>query len=223
MGGCASGQTAAEEPRTAPAEVPAVVVEPAELQFSESAANLTFETDGQTVVVGDAMDKVALLFPKPARAFPIADLPEGFSSQFDMRGWEMAATSIGFIGARGRLALILEILDRADEDMIQNRVARAAEASGPFSETVTVGSIRYWFWETQGARKMICASPDEGGRLSLTTALGHPKLMTALRMNRELAEQDAVAAQKLLNDAAAQRPQTPPPAAEPNPDAPASL
>jgi len=150
------------------------------------------------VKLGISLDEAKKLFPRPGRSFPIQEIPAGLDSQFDVTGWEQGPLSVGMISAKGRVALFLEIQDRADEASALERVAEISGRQGLPTATVTHGSTRYWFWEAPGERIMVCLSPNGAGRHSLSSALGSPVLMTTLRMSPQLAEEDAIEAEKLF-------------------------
>lgn len=173
------------------------LLEPADLTFAGSEPTLKLEIDQVEVQVGITLDQAKRLFPRPGRSFPIQDLPPGLDSQFEVTGWEQGPRSIGMISARGRVALFLEIEERADEELALEQVSQISQANGLPSKVIHNGQVRYWFWDSPGERLMVCLSPDTVGRLALSTALGHPSLMTALKMNPELATKDAEESEKL--------------------------
>lgn len=173
------------------------LLEPADLTFTGADPTLKLEIDQVEVQVGITLDQAKKLFPRPGRSFPIQDLPPGLDAQFEVTGWEQGPRSIGMISARGRVALFLEIEERADENLALEQVSEISQANGQPSKTIHKGLVRYWFWESPGERIMVCLSPDSSGRLALSTALGHPSLMTALKMNPEIAVADAEEAERL--------------------------
>lgn len=210
-GGCSSASSPATSPGSVQSDLPATeetLLEPADLTFAGSDPVLKLEMDQVEVQVGITLDQARKLFPRPGRSFPIQDLPPGLDPQFEVTGWEQGPRSIGMISARGRVALFLEIEERADEELALEQVSQISQANGLPSKMIHKGQVRYWFWESPGERLMVCLSPDTSGRMALSTALGHPSLMTTLKMNPELAEKDAAESERL-------RKIQPPPPAEP--------
>ncbi len=197
-GGCGASPASAGT-RTGPdiAPIEESLLQPADLTFSGSDPALKLEIDQVEVQVGITLDQAKKLFPRPGRSFPIQDLPPGLDSQFEVTGWEQGPRSIGMISARGRVALFLEIEERADEALALEQVSQITSINGKPSRTIHIGQVRYWFWDSPGERIMVCLSPDTLGRLALSTALGHPSLMSALKMNPELAAKDAEESERL--------------------------
>lgn len=196
------GCSPAPQPQAAAGETPApttpeTLLEPADLTFAGSEPVLKVEIDQVEVQVGLPLDQAKKLFPRPGRSFPIQDLPPGLDPQFEVTGWEQGPRSIGMISARGRVALFLEIEERADEALALEQVSQISQTNGPPSKVIHKGQVRYWFWDSPGERLMVCFSPDTVGRMALSTALGHPSLMTTLKMNPELAERDAEESERL--------------------------
>jgi hypothetical protein len=199
-GGCSTATTPAVTPGNVQADLPAAeesLLEPADLTFGGSDPVLKLEMDQVEVQVGITLDEARKLFPRPGRSFPIQDLPPGLDPQFEVTGWEQGPKSIGMISSRGRVALFLEIEERADEELALEQVSQISQVNGMPSKVIHKGQVRYWFWDSPGERLMVCLSPDTAGRLALSTALGHPSLMTALKMNPEIAEKDAAESERL--------------------------
>lgn len=199
-GGCSSATPPPASPAASQAALPTAeepLLEPADLTFAGSDPVLKLEIDQVEVQVGITLDQAKKLFPRPGRSFPIQDLPPGLDPQFEVTGWEQGPRSIGMISSRGRVALFLEIEERADEELALEQVSQISQANGMPSKVIHKGQVRYWFWESPGERLMVCLSPDTAGRLALSTGLGHPSLMTALKMNPELAEKDAAESERL--------------------------
>lgn len=171
---------------------------PAAILFPKEEPHLTLRMLEADVQIGLNLEEAKKLLPRPGRSFPIQEIPEGLDGQFDVTGWEQGPLSIGMISAKGRVALFLEIQERADQDSALERVAEISDRHGLPAAAVAQGTTRYWFWEAPGERIMVCLTPSGGGRFSLSSALGNPVLMTALRMSPQLAQEDAVEAEKLL-------------------------
>lgn len=199
LAGCGSGpQNQASAPTGPSAEAPAeTLLNPASLVFPSTDAALSLKIQDSEVKLGLSVEDAKKLFPRPGRSFPIQDLPSGLDSQFDVSGWEQGPLSVGMISAKGRVALFLEIQEKADEAAALERVSEVTNQHGIPSATITEGQVRYWFWEATGERIMICLSPDGSGRSALSCALGHPVLMSALRMSPPMAAEDAAAAEKI--------------------------
>lgn len=201
LSGCsASGSiTASQTPNGGPAQPEAEqALSPAAIVFPKEAPHLTLRMLEADIQLGLNLEDAKKLLPRPGRSFPIQEIPEGLDGQFDVTGWEQGPLSIGMISAKGRVALFLEIQERADQDSALERVAEISDRHGLPSAAVTQGGTRYWFWEAPGERIMVCLTPSGEGRFSLSSALGNPILMTTLRMSPQFAQEDAVEAEKLL-------------------------
>lgn len=200
LGGCsASGGSLPQANNGTQVQAPAEqALSPAAILFPKEDPHLTMRMLEAEVKLGLNLEEAKKLLPRPGRSFPIQEIPEGLDGQFDVTGWEQGPLSIGMISAKGRVALFLEIQERADQDSALERVAEISERHGLPSTTVTQGPTRYWFWEAPSERIMVCLTPSGGGRFSLSSALGNPVLMTALRMSPQLALEDAAEAEKLL-------------------------
>lgn len=201
LAGCSSpaGPAAAKPGEETQVQAPAEqLLSPASILFSKDEPHLTLRMLEAEVRLGLDLEEAKKLLPRPGRSFPIQEIPEGLDGQFDVTGWEQGPQSIGMISAKGRVALFLEIQEKADQDSALERVAEISGRHGLPSQTVSQGTTRYWFWEAPSERIMVCLTPSVGGRFSLSCALGNPILMTALRMSPQLAQEDAVEAEKLL-------------------------
>jgi hypothetical protein len=203
LAGCgAPARTSAAPPADlSVAENPALVeFTPESLAFIDRPIrSVVFELiSDQEVHIGDSLDDVYKLLPRPRMAFPMTEVPPGLSSRFTVKGWESRLGAVGLIGSGGRLALYLEVLDQADEEAIRDKVQLAKRLHGEPTSIIERDEIRYWFWEDVQARKMISVAPDPQGRRTLASAMGHPEIMSALRMSPGLAEVDASAAVEVL-------------------------
>lgn len=197
--GCSGGQAQSPAAQSQPVEAPAeTLLNPATLVFPASEPQLSLKMQDSEVKLGISQEEAKKLFPRPGRSFPIQDLPSGLDSQFEVSGWEQGPLSIGMISAKGRVALFLEIQEKADEASALERVSEVSSRHGLPTSTIHQGNVRYWFWDVPGERIMICLSPDGSGRFALSCALGHPILMSTMRMSSPLAAEDAAEAEKIM-------------------------
>ncbi len=170
-----------------------------ELPESSFSGNL-FLIGGQTRVhVGDPTSLAQEAFPKPKRSFAITSVPAGFDEKYQVYGWENPTRSFGVLTQKGRIALALDIREHATDALIAEEVKKAMTAYGQPSATYSSGKVQYWFWDDSQVRLMLCAAPDDKGRIALSQALGYAPLMDEFRMSPSAAAEDRVTAERLLS------------------------
>lgn len=179
----------------APEEPVEVVVE---LPKKPDEGKYYLENDGRKLFVGDAVEQAFVVYPRPDRSFAIDNVPETLAGPYEAKGWETTRRSFGVITMRQKVAVALLIDDRATDVDVQNALTELITKHGDASNIVEAGNNRYWFWDSPDSRLMLCASVDEQKRMNLALALGNPRVMTVLRMNSILAQEDVKTAQQLL-------------------------
>lgn len=143
------------------------------------------------VRVGGEAAEAARLFTQPKKSFELRELPTQFGDGFRVRGWESDAEGYGVISFDGRVALALRTLRNVDEERVIETIREAEYDLGRNAVTATGKTSRYWFWESQRDRKMVCAVEVKRGEFMLTLAIGELNVMDALRMAPAQAQKDA--------------------------------
>lgn len=158
---------------------------------------------GQTLLVGDAIDKAFEVFPAPPKSYDFYELPKGLGKGYRARGWDAGGESFGVIAFGGRVALAMRTVDNCPPER-RDEILRDAE-----NQVVAQGRFlggkyaNYWFWERERQRMMICTVRNARGVSSLVWAIGDTELMSALRMDSTAAGIDLNKAERMFagNDA----------------------
>lgn len=153
--------------------------------------------------VGAPADKAMDHFGRPRRAYEFRDLPEGFTKDYRSMGWENDLEGFGIITYRDRVAVAVREWSATDAETVDEAVATYSRRYGPTDPEVVEGkSGRYWFWEIERHRMMICAVPGLNNRFHLVLAIGERNSMDYLRMSADRAREDIVRADRALNQPA---------------------
>jgi hypothetical protein len=154
---------------------------------------------GQTLRVGDPVERAFQVFPAPPKSYDFFELPRGFGRQFRARGWETNYESFGVIAYQGKIVVALHVLENATKEELDDLV-RDLELQVP-STALTVGGrqITYWFWEAGNHRLVVCAQPAEKGDFTITEAIGVAEAMSAIRLDPAIAQSDVRTAENLLS------------------------
>lgn len=170
------------------------------LPESFSAGNLYLVgEEGTRIHIGDPTSLAQQAFPKPKKSFAITTVPNGLEEKLQVYGWENISRSFGVLTQKGRIALALDVMEKAPEQAIQTKVEAAMKEFGEPVAIYAAGKVQYWFWESDQVRMMYCAAPDERGRVAFSMAIGYPPLMDHFRMSPGAASEDRVTAERLLS------------------------
>lgn len=165
--------------------------------------------DGKIVKaqVGDSLEHVFSVFPKPPRAIDANELPAELKGRgLTAQGWDnptgRPADAFATIMAGGRSGLLMRQLIRTTSDGLEAQIEIAKANFGePTNKPISVGNIGYWFWEDSGQRYMICAIKHSEKDIDITVSLGTDELMNTLRMSPTAASADAKKADAEFNEA----------------------
>lgn len=194
LAGCSAPPTITASGNTPEDPVELIV----ELPKSPEEGKYYLENEGKKLYVGDAVEQAFAVYPRPDRSFAVDNVPESLSGPYEAKGWETTRRSFGIITTKNKVAVALLIDDRATDVDVQNALTELITKHGEASNIVEAGNNRYWFWDSPDCRLMLCTSVDEQKRMNLALALGNPRIMTVLRMNSILAQEDVKTAQQLL-------------------------
>lgn len=140
---------------------------------------------GRRLRVGDPATQALEFFDRPARTFVLRDRPPAFPEEYRSKGWESEKESFAILSYENRVVLALYTLQGADERTLQEDFLDVYMGAYDFLQPTVVPpgpSARYWFWEDDGHRLMICAARGRAG-LTVSLALGDVSAMDALRMS----------------------------------------
>ncbi|MFQ3587317.1 MAG: hypothetical protein SNJ74_10065 [Fimbriimonadaceae bacterium] len=157
---------------------------------------------GRRLRVGDPATQALEFFDRPARTFVLRDRPPAFPEEYRSKGWESEAESFAIISYDNRVVLALYTLQGADERTLKEEFLDVYLAEYGFLEPTVVPpgpSARYWFWEDNGHRLMICAARGKAG-LTISLAIGDESAMDALRMSPSWALSDRRRADEIWNE-----------------------
>lgn len=208
--GCGPGKTA-DDTKSEPVlglersavRTPAKVTPP---DFSKR-TDLRMIRKGEVLHVGDSVDDALRIFPEDKSAFHLADMPPGWKDDsYRCVGWDTASTGFGAIVYNDRIALALYHEDRITEDRLKEILDTYDRGLSMPATLVTGSRVRYWFWEQEPHRLMICAVQVPGDGLNVSIALGDIQIMDLFRMKKEAAENDERAAEDLFREALETKP-----------------
>lgn len=202
LAGCASPGNRAE------ARVPAVMVPAVEIKRPDLTRRyeLALISDDDELIIGNSSKAAMSFLPRPARAFDVRVLPQGMPAEFRAKGWETDTEGFAVVLYGDEVALAIRTLYKADTSTALEILERYQRRFRRHEPTF-VGSrtSRYWFFQGEGHRLVICASSAARGDQTVTVALGTDNLMDAFRFSQVHAAKDGQRADRVF----AERPQTP--------------
>lgn len=141
--------------------------------------------------VGDTSMAALALYPMEEGATRIRSLPQGFPSEYTVRGWSIPQEFEGFgvILYQDRVVSAMEQLDNVDEQALTDTIEQYERALGS-AEPIVGSGVRYWFWEDGPQTLMISTFETEPGRSRMTVAVGLTQVMNRLGISREKARLD---------------------------------
>lgn len=161
--------------------------------------SLKLVRNGFEVRVGDSVDDALNAFKPDKNAQKLADMPPGWrDSAYRCVGWDTGSVGFGAITLDERVVLALYHEDRSSEGRLKE-ILDDYDRVIPIPATQINGQrVRYWFWDQEPHRLMICAvqPPNEG--LNITIALGDAGTMNYFGMNSTLADKDRAVAEDLF-------------------------
>jgi hypothetical protein len=161
--------------------------------------SLKLVRNGAEIHVGDSIDDALNAFKPDKNAQKLADMPPGWrDSTYRCAGWDSGNVGFGAITLDERVVLALYHEDRSTEGRLKE-ILDDYDRAIPIPATQINGQrVRYWFWDQEPHRLMICAvqPPNEG--LNITVALGDAGTMNYFGMNSTLADKDRAVAEELF-------------------------
>jgi hypothetical protein len=202
--GCGSNTgEAPPEKAAAPAALRSRVVGPEKIDppdFSKKTA-IRMVRKGDEVRIGDSIESALRAFREEKNAYRIAEMPAGWRDPlYTAQGWDNGTTGFGAIVYDDKLVFGLFHEDRTDENRLQEILAVYDRMLNMPSTNVVGSRVRYWFWQREDHRLMICAVQPPTGGLSISIALGHAPIMNVLGMSAKQAEKDRVAAEAIFEE-----------------------
>lgn len=156
---------------------------------------------GAEVRIGDSIESALRAFREEKNAYRIAEMPAGWRDPlYTAQGWDNGTTGFGAIVYDDKLVFGLFHEDRTDENRLQEILAVYDRMLNMPSTNVVGSRVRYWFWQQDDHRLMICAVQPPTGGLSVSIALGYAPIMDALGMSAKQAEKDRVAAESIFEE-----------------------
>ena len=196
LAGCQGTATKTEKPIGLLVSKASVQVSPAD---EEARSDLYLLSSTSRIYVGDdPADALGGGFKRPERAALVTRLPAGLDDAFKFTGWEGNDRSLGLVSRNRTVLLAVDTREGITQDFRDQTVADYKRKLGTPRE-VQRSRVRYWFWEQGKVRLMLCSVVDRRGNLSLTSALGVFPLMLHFRMDPDMAEKDASAAEVMFD------------------------
>ncbi len=168
----------------------------------EKRTSLRMVRYGDELRVGDGVDTALRVFREEKNAYKIAEMPPGWKDEaYTCQGWDNGTMGFGAILYDDKLCLGLYHEYKADQERVEEIVGTYERLNSVPLKTVVGSRVRYWFWEDDVHRLMICAvqSPKEG--LNVSVSLGDTRIMNIMGMSPTQAEKDRAAAEKLFQEA----------------------
>lgn len=152
-----------------------------------------------TLKVGDSPSDVEKIYPTPAASTSFKELPPGFQAPYRARGYETQHDGLGVIYYDNEVALAMHHEENLSSTDVDNETRAYTSLFGNPTSTLSGRQVRYWFWQVDQRRLMICATMDQHqkDRYDLTVAVGDSVVMDALRMNRAAASEDQPESDKI--------------------------
>ncbi|MBX3097297.1 MAG: hypothetical protein KF812_10580 [Fimbriimonadaceae bacterium] len=135
--------------------------------------------------VGDDAINFTEVFPRPPRSFEVNDRPPKLSSTFQTRGWQTNLVAVAAVLVEDHVAATVITDEGVELARVEEEIDAYESRYGPATKIVN-GDYRFAFWSDEGASLMIGNAVELNGKMSMTRAIGHPRLM--LFMNMTLAD-----------------------------------
>jgi hypothetical protein len=138
-------------------------------------------------------------FVRPPKSYEFRDLRGNFGAGFKARGWETESEGYGIIAYGDRMCAAVREVNRVDDSMVQEVVEMYRRRHRNIDmKTIAGTTARYWFWEEDRHRVMICATRVKANVFNLTVALGELNTLNGLRMGVSFAADDVERADRSL-------------------------
>ncbi|MDR3691067.1 MAG: hypothetical protein P4L46_16930 [Fimbriimonas sp.] len=125
--------------------------------------------------------------------FESDDLPPHFQPPYSAKTWEEDSLHLGFgeILYNGELVAAIYEEDKANQSRLDGLIRDHQDQVGDLKDTYIDGQhVKYWFWEKDSRRLMICAFPTGRDEIRITVAMGDDVVMDGLGMSIARAHKD---------------------------------
>jgi hypothetical protein len=179
-----------ERPVTVVEPQPPPVVDLPKPNF-DARTDLALLHNSKRLRIGDTSTAALALFPMEEGATRIRSLPQGFPSEYTVRGWSIPQEFEGFgvILFQDRVVAAMEQLDNVDEQALTDTIEQYERALGS-PEPIVGNGVRYWFWQEEAQTLMISTFETEPGRSRMTIAIGLTTVLSRLGISIERARLD---------------------------------
>jgi len=198
LSGCASddGNASAAEPTN--------VVQPIAAGDPSFASSnpLSLVNQNEKLRLGSNRLDILKVFPKPDSATLASNLPAalrgapGYSSE----AWQLGTDGFGWVMFRDQIVLGQQIFERRTEEAFSQILDSVRKANGQETATVAGQNARYYFWESENQRLMVCGFRSPDSSWNVVAVLGAIKVMDALGMSQAAANGDKDAADTTLEE-----------------------
>ncbi len=170
---------------------PAVTTNTPEPGDLRKTALAIFRKDGK-VQVGDTWEQAAEVFPAPKRSFEVNDPPGKLTKPYRAKAWESSTEGFGIVTYNDKaLVAAMYQLQRGTKDDLDQIVDSHLKSLSNIAPVQISGTrVKYWFWEQENQRLMICGLLSQNDVMKITVAVGDRTVMTQLGMAPALAQQD---------------------------------
>ena len=163
-----------------------------------SGSTLAYLKSNKVIHLGESVQTILSLFPKPEGAIAIRTLPPSLAPPLVANGWDTENESLGVISQEDKVVLIMHTYNQMNPYKAEEMYMRYFKHFGRPSQELLSSDSKYWFWDSRSTRLMIASSVDTRGDYCLTVAFGVHLVMDRLRMNARDAKEDQLKANQLL-------------------------
>jgi len=146
---------------------------------------------GLPITVGYNAEKAFQLF-HDQNGFETDKLPARFDFPYRCRAWDAPKFGFGEITYDGTLVAAMFQEDRFTQDRVDDIVKAHREKMPNITPTLIGGkNVKYWFWEKDDQRLMVCEYLAGKDPIKLTVAMGDDVVMDALGISVGKAMRDS--------------------------------
>ncbi|MHB8635328.1 MAG: hypothetical protein ACYC96_02530 [Fimbriimonadaceae bacterium] len=198
LAGCDGAANAGNTASSAQDSVVAGPAPPASVSAGALALYPQLDNNDAKLVIGEPLDSLERLYPRPTKHTVSTPLPKGFSPEdYIAKGWELgdSTAGAGIISNAQTKETVLALVRQsaANAKAAQDVVDAYKSKIGRPPIAVTYGDFTYTFWEDGDNRLMILEAPGKGDKVQLTLALGAKSLMDYLHADLNHARLDSAA------------------------------
>ena len=157
--------------------------------------------DGKTLLVGDTIEKGMGIFPRAEKANAVTELPEGWPKGYRASGWDNEKEGFAMILQDDRVVGALVSESDVDEKRIKQILSDYQTLIGTAPQVgPATGDTRYWIWEDQPYRCVVCATKNARSQTLVVVGMGYSTVMDALQMSEVGANADILKARRILQN-----------------------